>query len=127
MAADPAFASTPVHGAGSVSSTADTSLTAPSTTVTILTASGDVKIEELVFQGTGSTLAGVVRVFIHDGSTYHLFWEEVVTVVTSSTTAGTYRTARQFDNLILKNGYTLRVTSAVASQLVKVHATGGSF
>jgi hypothetical protein len=128
MAADPVFASTPRHEAVSVSSTADTSRTAPSTYVTLLTAgSSGTKIESLVFEGTGTTVAGVVVVFIYDGSTYHDFYEEAVTAVTASTTAAAYRTERTFDNLILKAGESLRVTSQVASQLIKVHAFGGDF
>jgi len=126
MGVDPAFAATVRHEAVSVSATADTSLTAPTTTVTLLTAGASgTKIEELLFQGIGSTLAGVVRVFIYDGSTYHLQWEEAVTVATSSNTAATYRQSRTFDNLVLKSSESLRITSAVASQLIKVHAFGG--
>jgi hypothetical protein len=128
MSVDPVFASTPNVGAAQVSATADTSLIATTTYVTPFTAgaSGS-KVEEIVFQGVGTTLAGVVRVFIYDGSAVHLIWEEAVTAVTSSTTAATYRTARQFDNLILEAGWTLRVTSAVANQLVAVNVFAGDF
>jgi hypothetical protein len=75
----------------------------------------------------GTTLAGVVRVFVYNGSTVRLLWEEAVTVVSSSTTAATYRTSRQFDNLVLEAGWTLRVTSAVANQLIAVHVFGADF
>lgn len=128
MAVDPIFATTPNIDSGQVSATADTSLTATTTYTTVFTAgaSGS-KIEEIVFQGVGSSLAGVVRVFIYNGSTVRLLWEEAVTAVTSSTTAATYRTARQFDNLVLEAGWTLRVTSAVANQLIAVHVFGADF
>lgn len=128
MAADPIFASTPNVGSAQVSATADTSLIATTTYVTPFTAgaSGS-KIEEIVFQGVGSSLAGVVRIFVYDGSAVRLVWEEAVTAVTSSTTAATYRTARQFDNLVLEAGWTLRVTSAVANQLIAVHVFGADF
>jgi hypothetical protein len=128
MAADPIFATTPNIDSGQVSATADTSLTATTTYTTVFTAgaSGS-KIEEIVFQGVGSTLAGVVRIFIYNGSTVRLLWEEAVTVVSSSTTAATYRTSRQFDNLVLEAGWTLRVTSAVANQLIAVHVFGADF
>jgi hypothetical protein len=128
MAADPIFATTPNIDSGQVSATADTSLTATTTYTTVFTAgaSGS-KIEEIVFQGVGTTLAGVVRVFVYNGSTVRLLWEEAVTVVSSSTTAATYRTSRQFDNLVLEAGWTLRVTSAVANQLIAVHVFGADF
>lgn len=128
MAVDPIFATTPNIDSGQVSATADTSLTATTTYTTVFTAgSSGSKIEEIVFQGVGSSLAGVVRVFIYNGSTVRLLWEEAVTAVTSSTTAATYRTARQFDNLVLEAGWTLRVTSAVANQLIAVHVFGADF
>lgn len=128
MAVDPIFATTPNIDSGQVSATADTSLTATTTYTTIFTAgSSGSKIEEIVFQGVGTTLAGVVRLFIYNGSTVRLLWEEAVTVVTSSTTAATYRTARQFDNLVLEAGWTIRMTSAVANQLIAAHVFGADF
>src|SRR6478609_2219495 len=99
MAADPAFASTPRHSAASVSATADTSRTSITTSVDVFTAgSSGSKIESIVFEGTGSTLAGVVVIWIYDGSTNHVLYEEAVTVVAASTTVAAYRTERTFDN-----------------------------
>jgi|SRR6478609_3613615 len=128
MAADPAFASTPRHSAASVSATADTSRTSITTSVDVFTAgSSGSKIESIVFEGTGSTLAGVVVIWIYDGSTNHVLYEEAVTVVAASTTVAAYRTERTFDNLFLPSGYKLKATSQVANQLIKVHAFGGDF
>ena len=128
MAVDPSFAATPRHSAASVSATADTSRTSITTSVTVFTAgaSGS-KIESIVFEGTGSTLAGVVVLWLYDGSTNHPFYEEAVTVVSASTTAAAYRTERSFDNLFLPAGYSIKATSQVANQLIKVHAFGGDF
>lgn len=128
MSVDPVFASTPRHESVAVSATADTSRSAPTNVVTLLAAGANgTKIEELVFNGSGTTLAGVICVFIYDGSAYHLYDEVAVTVVTASTTAAAYRLARTYDNLILKPGASLRITSQVASQLIRVHAFGGDF
>lgn len=130
MASTPAFAATPNVGSALVPGTADTSLTAPTNVATVFTAGANgAKIEEIVVQGVGTTVAGVVNVFRHDGSTYHLIDQFVVTVVTSSTTAAAYRLAKVYENLLLKATETLRVTITVAGDqsLLKVTAFGGDF
>jgi hypothetical protein len=131
MAAAPAFAATPVTWTGLVPGTLDTSLTAPTNVTTLGTAgaSGS-KIEEIVCQGVGTTAAGVVNIFLYDGSTYHLYDQFLVPAVTSSTTAVAWRATRAYANLVLaSNSWSLRCTVTVAGDvsLVKVTATGGSF
>lgn len=130
MAAAPAFAATPVCWSGLVPATADTSLTAPTNATTLGTAGASgTQVNEVVLQGVGTTAAGVVNIFLHDGSTYHLFDQVQVVAVTSSTTAGAWRAARKYDNLWLpNNSWTLRATCTVAGlqSLVKVTAFGGS-
>ena len=129
MATAPAFASTVNLGSGLVSATLDTSLTAPTNVTTIVTGvAAGTKIEELVFQGVGTTVASVVNVFLYDGSTYHLYDQALITAVTSSTTAVAFRNTRQYTNLLLKdNTWSLRVTNTVAGNqsMIKVTATGG--
>ena len=115
MATNPAFASTVNVGSGLVPATLDTSLTAPTNVTTIVTGGSlGMKVEELVFQGVGTTVASVVNVFLHDGSTYHLYDQVLVTAVTSSTTAIAFRTVRSYSNLLVKSGWTLKVTNTVA-------------
>jgi len=131
MASSPAFSSTVIVGSGLVPATLDTSLTAPTNVTTIVTggASGT-KIEELVFQGVGTTVASVVNVFLYDGSTYHLYDQVLISAVTSSTTAVAFRTNRQYANLFLKdNNWSLKVSNTVAGNqsMIKVTASGGSF
>lgn len=131
MASSPAFAATAVVGAGTVPATADTSLTAPTNVTTVVTgASTGTKIEELAFVGLGTTVAGIVNVFLYDGSTYHLYDEILVSAVTASTTVPAWRTTRQYSNLFLAStSWSLRVTNTVAGNvsLVKVLAFGGSY
>lgn len=130
MATDPVFASTVNVGSGLVPATADTSRTAPTNATTIWTAgaSGG-KIDQLIVQGVGTTVAGVVCVFRHDGSTYHLIDEFVISAVTPSTTVPAHREVRSYDYLVLGASETLRVTTQIAGNqsLVKVTALGGSF
>lgn len=68
MAAAPIFAATPRQGFAELA-TADTSYTAPTTTVTVLTAgSGGSRVERVRIVATGTTAAGVVNLFIWNGS-----------------------------------------------------------
>lgn len=130
MASSPAFAATVNVGSGLVPGTADTSLTAPTNVTTIFTAgSNGSKIEEIICQGVGTTVAGIVNVFRHDGSTYHLIDQFIINAITSSTTAAAFRLTKTYANLVLESGDTLRVTVTVAGDvsLLKVTALGGDF
>lgn len=128
MAATPSFAATPKVGAGLLT-TADTSLTAPSTVTTILTGgSSGSKVDEIIIQGVATTVASVVNLFIHDGTTHHLFDQVLISAVTSSTTAIAYRARRQYQNLLLPTtSYTLRAAVTVTSSGIKVSAYGADF
>jgi len=128
MAAAPAFAGTPNNTPIKVSATADTSYTAPATTVVCFTAgaSGS-KVEEIVIMGNGTTVLGVINVFIKRSGTFYLFDSFNIPVVTPSTTAANGRWAKTYANLVLKNGDTLEATSTVANQLASIVALGADF
>ncbi len=130
MASTPSFAATPILGAGLVHATLDTSLTAPTNVTSLFTAGASgTKVEEIVFQGVGTTVAGVVNVFAYDGTTHHLVDQVLVSAVTSSTTAVAWRAVRQYTNLVLPSAsWVLRVTNTVSGNqsLIKVSAFGAS-
>lgn len=130
MAATPSFAATVAVGAGLIPGTADTSLTAPTNVTTILSGgSSGTAVHELTFQAVGTTVAGVVNVFLYDGSTYHLKDQVPISPVTSSTTAVAWRTRRQYESMFVKSGWSLRVSQTVAGNvsLVKVIADAGDY
>ena len=135
MAADPVFAATPRCASVTTNGTADTSLTAPSNTATILTAgaSGS-KVDQLRFiQIITTTAAGILNIFIHDGSAYNVFDQYVYGTGTVSTTSAPIPIDIVYNNLVLPTGYSLRVTNTVASgtgataATHKVTALGGDF
>jgi hypothetical protein len=132
MATSPAFASTPKFGSAAVSATADNSWTSFTNSVSLLTsgASGS-KVEEVVFQGIGVTLAGVVNLVLYDGTNYSLIDQVKFLGVTGSTTAPAERFVRTYSNLLIPatggTTYTLRASSMVASQLVRVTAFYADF
>lgn len=119
MATDPAFAATPQLGSQLLGN-AETNLQAPTTTSTIVTAAAaGTKIEEIVVEASAaslvaSTVAGLVYIFLHDGTTYHLFDVIPVALVTASSTAAPFRARRTYDNLVLKTGWSLRASQSIA-------------
>lgn len=135
MATDPAFASTINNGAALLGS-AETDLIAPAQTSTILTAGASgTKIEEIVVQAakTGTlvatTVAGLVYLFLYDGSTYRLYDTIAITAITPSSTTAPFRLARPYMNLWLKSGWSLRASQSIAgnASVLEVHAFGGDY
>lgn len=129
MATTPAYASAPVVWPGLIPATADTSLTAPSNVTTLGTDAGiGTKIEEITLQGVGTTVSGIVNLFLHDGSTHYLFDQVIIAATTSSTTLSAFRTTRPYQNLLIPSGWSLLATGTVAGNqsMVEVIATGGS-
>lgn len=132
MATDPAFASTPVVGAG-LPATFDTSLTGPTNFATVVASGGGTngsKIEVIFVNALGTTVAGMLNIFLHDGSNWHLFDQFTITVVTSSTTAPAFRSYRRYSDLYLPtSAWTLRASHTVTgnNSLLKVVAVGGAF
>ena len=129
MASAPAYAATPVAWSGLVPSAADTSNTAPSNVTTLGSAgSSGTKIAEIDVIPVGTVVAGIVNVFLYDGSTYHLHEAVTVAAATVSTTAPPVKTAFTYDNLVLPSGWSLRCTTTVAGNvsLVTVNAYGAS-
>lgn len=132
MATEPAFASAIKIGAATVA-TAETNLSAPAQSALIVTAGASgTKIEEVVVHAmtttlTPTTVAGLVYLFVYDGTTYHLFDTIVITAVTASTTVPPFRTNRMYSNLVLPTGWFLRASQSIAgnASLLKVEAFGG--
>lgn len=127
------YASTPVVGSALLT-TADTSLTAPTTVGTVLTAGASgTRIDYIEVQGVATTVAGLVNLFIYDGSTYSL-WQQVpiIAITTSTTTPAFSATLSSNGNasvmpLCIPTGYSLRATTTVAQTGIRVIAYGGNF
>ena len=127
------YASVPRIGSATLT-TADTSLTAPTTVGTVLTAGASgTRIDYIDIQGVATTSAGLVNLFIFDGTNYILWTQVPVIAVTSSTTAPAFQSTLTSNvnanlmPLILPTGYSLRATASVAQTGVRVTAQGGDF
>ena len=126
MAAAPNFAATVRFSAANIA-TADTSRTSPTNVGTVFTAgSSGSRIDEVNIVATGTTTAGVVRLWIYTGSTYYLLSETIVTAITPSTTLAVFSSTSTFNNLMLPSGHSLRATTN-NSESFNVIAFGGDF
>lgn len=132
MATDPSFAATPNTGHALLGA-AETNLQVPTTAATIITAgTSGTKIESITVSASqtslvATTVAGLVYVFIHDGTNYRLFDEIVVTAITASATVQCFRQRVSYPDLFLKSGESLRMSQSIAgnANLLVAHAFGG--
>ena len=126
MAAAPSFAATVRASAANIA-TADTSRTAPTNVGTVFTAgSSGSRIDEVTIISTGTTTAGVVRLWVYTGSTYYLLSETIVSAITPSTSIAVFSSVSTYNNLMLPSGYSLRATTN-NSESFNVIAFGGDF
>jgi hypothetical protein len=105
------YANTPRAAVGQVS-VANTNRDGTGTLATIFTAgSSGSRIDDIKIQATGTTTAGVVRLFVHDGTNARLLAENLVTAVTPSTTVEAWSTTLLNQAIVLPNGWSLRAST----------------
>jgi hypothetical protein len=133
MAANAQYAATPRVGSALLT-TADTSLTAPSTVGTVVTAgSSGTRIDYIDIQGVATTVAGIINLFLFDGTNYILWNQVPVIAVTSGTTAVAFQALLSSNSnanlmpLTLPTGWSLRATTSTAQTGIRVTAYGGDF
>lgn len=125
MALAPQFAATARVGIGQVS-TANPNRNGTGALVTVLTAGlNGTRVDYAEVKATGSSSSGVVRLYLHDGTTAHLLTEVEIPVVTVS---GTQRTFEQLielaGGLTIPTGWSLRASTEVG-ETFNVFAFGG--
>lgn len=90
------------------------------------------RIDRVTFMATSTTTAGLLRLYIYDGSSATRLWREVpVTAVTPSGTVATFRAVIQSPDahsplLVLPNSYVLKCSTVNAEQFDAI-AHGGDF
>ena len=111
MATAAQYAST-VRTAQAQVSVANTARNGTGTIVTVFTAgaSGS-RIDDIYITATGTTTAGVVRLFLNDGTNTYLFEEILVTAITPSTTVQVFQSVQLNLGLVLANGWSLRAST----------------
>ena len=126
----PIFIQTPKASCVSIAA-ADTSRTTPTNFGTLYTAGANgSKIDRVQVTAAGNTTAGVIRVFVFDGTNYFLHSEHLVTAITPSTTVAAFMLnidySQPSNEMFLPSGYSLRVSTNNA-ETFKVCAFGGDY
>ena len=128
MAASPAFISTPRIGRCSLS-TANTATDGTGTITDLITGvAAGTRVLSINVQGTATTVAALVNIFLYDGTNYDLFDQFTISATTGSNTVKGYRLVTAYTDLVLptaswKLGATISV--APSSGTVRVAAFGG--
>lgn len=128
MAASPAFISTPRIGRVSLS-TANTATDGTGTINDLITGvSAGTRVLSVNVQGTATTVAALVNLFLWDGTQWDLFDQITISATTGSNTAKAYRLVTAYTDLVLpsashKLGAT--ITVAPTTGTVRVAAFGG--
>lgn len=118
MALEPQFAVTPRIGVVNIA-TANTNRDGTGTVATLITgAATGTRISEIVIKARVTTTAGMVRVFLHDGTNFFFFDEINVAAVTASASVQSVRGRNVYDNLILPSAsWSIRVSTHNAESI----------
>lgn len=127
MATAAAYAATPRSALAQVSAS-NTNRDGTGTIVTVFTAgaSGS-RIDDIAITAAGTTTAGVVRLFINDGSNTRLWQEILVSAVTPSTTVAVFSSSLINQALLLPSGYSLRASTHNAETFNVIVTRAGDF
>ena len=124
MAANPAFAVTPRLAAVNVA-TANANRDGTGTVATLIAgASTGTRVAEIVCQARVTTTAGMVRVFLYDGTTYRFFDEIAIAAATVSASVKGTRVSTTYNNLILPSASWSVVVSTHNAESIDVTALG---
>jgi hypothetical protein len=133
MSSVPAYASTPRNGFAQLS-TANTNLDGTGTIENVIAGgSSGTRIESLSVKATATTTAGMIRIFIHDGSNTRLFTEIQVSPAIPSATVKAFEanlnSAQNPDILpiILPSSSFILKASTHNAETFVVRAQGGDF
>ena len=132
MSTSAQYASTPKCGVGQVS-VANTDRDGTGTIVTVFSAGANgSRIDAIDLKAVGTTTAGMIRLFIHDGANARLLTEVPVIAITPSGTLPSWEaqlntnTMTQVLPLVLPTGYSLRAATNNA-ETFNLLAFGGNF
>lgn len=121
------YAATPRAAAAQVS-TANTNRDGTGTIVTVLTAgSNGSRVDDITVTATGTTTAGMVRLFVNDGVNTRLWLEIPVSAITPSGTVQAFTATLLNQALLLPNGYSLRASTNNAETFNVIVRRAGDF
>lgn len=121
MATNPQFASVANIQAGKLT-TANTNLDGTGTVVTVFTASANgSRVHRITVKATQTVVAGMVRIFLHDGSNYFLFRDIQVIATTVNTALPSFEEVIVLDGenaiLLPDNNWSIRMITTITQNL----------
>lgn len=121
------YAATPKPASVLVSA-ANTNRDGTGTLATVFTAgaSGS-RIDDIVIAAIGTTTAGMVRLYLHNGTSAFLLTEIPVSAITPSGTLAAFRSVLLDQGLILATGWSLRASTHNAESFHVTVTRGGDF
>lgn len=127
MATTAQYAST-VQTAQAQISTANTNRNGTGTIGTVITgATNGTRVDDISIVATGTTTAGVIRLFISDGSNVRLWQEILVSAITPSTTVQVWSYTLLNQALLLKSGWSLQAATNNAETFNVIVTRAGDF
>lgn len=124
MAASPVFAVTPRIGAVQLS-VANTNRDGTTGTYGTVISAGNsgTRIAEIAVQATGTTTAGMVRLFTNDGTNNRMFDEIAVAAASPTASVKATRISTTYTNLTLPSGWSIKA-STHNGEVINVFALG---
>lgn len=126
---NPIFTLVPVVSS-CVIATANTHLDGTGTLGTVITgASNGTRVQKITIKSLGTTTAGMVRLFLFDGTNTRLWQEVPVTAITASATVASFSAVILLGGetaLTLPNGYSLQAATEKAEGFAVI-AEGGNY
>lgn len=118
-----------VKTAAALVSAANTARDGTGTLVTVFTAgaSQGSRVDDITVTATGTTTAGMVRLFLHDGTNARLWREVAVAAVTPSATVKAFTESLNNLALLLQPGWSLRAATHNAESFNVVVTRAGDF
>jgi hypothetical protein len=127
MAAAANYAATPRLGIGQVSA-ANTARDGTGTLVDILTGvAAGTRVDRIIVEATVTTTAGMVRLFIHDGTNTRLYAEIPISAVTPSASVAAFRAVLETPDLNLPSTSHVLKASTHNAEAMNVFAHGGDY
>ena len=134
MTATPVFPQAPVSTSIALSATANTSRAVstgvPTNAVLVSpsTNTNGVRVDQIFINGNGTTIAGLVVLWLYDGTNAYPIDEYAITAVTpNTTTTPGFIYSEYYSGFVLQPTYKLYATSQVASQVASIGMIGGAF
>ena len=127
MATAAQYAATPATAMVQIS-TANTNRDGTGTLGTLITGTTNgTRVDDINIKATVTTTAGMVRMYMSDGTDHRLMDEFPVTAITVSASVAGWQLKLQNLGIILKNGWSLRFSTHNAETFNVVMSRGGDY